>query len=200
MNDDSNNENAEPLGRLSLIDEDETVSALIYDADELRSFKLLVNELAKPEPPPTLESSQTRAARWSAKAEAVEKLRITKFARLAELHDRDLETIAALVDVMELGDCRLDGGNWMLSVIKDMMLEVAMEGAGSAISAGPATTLRTLARAFYQFSGWIEDARDLLGAYPQIFQELTPPAVAPAKAKPAAKPAAKRHTRAKRAA
>ena len=96
--------------------------------------------------------------------------------RYLEMDDRDRASVIALCDVMEPGDCNhLSGYSWVKAHIKDLLLDVMIDGVVGANEQEPREQLALFAYRLFEHWDGVEDARVLLEHHPALFLNAVGP-------------------------
>ena len=90
--------------------------------------------------------------------------------------------VMAFVDVIEFGDGRLHGGNWILAFVEDLMRDVRRQGVAVALEDDPRQVLSDLAYDLSMFWAWMADGNYLQNRHPGLFAK--PPATPEQPAEP----------------
>lgn len=99
---------------------------------------------------------------------------LSQLSELAKLDKYQMRLVLAYVQLIRFGDRALcSEENWILEVINGLLEQCVFSGIGAALAEGPVLTLRTVVNSYGGFQSSIENARDAVKEYSELFKDPT---------------------------
>jgi hypothetical protein len=148
------------------------------------------SKLAPPwKPLPEIQVNARRAAREKIAADFGAQIQ-----RFANLNQGEMGLVLALVELIEFGDQRLCGVNWIFNHVETLLETVIRDGPAKANCLNPMDALAALGAVIDEHWRWIDDGSELHKGYPDLFPAPSPtptvPKQTPKRSRPRSKKAA----------